>query len=178
MNLAEGIAKAVNGIFRQQKSLALGGKERFHDWDSRLAKALLAPMAAAFLAGLKSSKAFDSEWAASAARNQASDAAYWINDGTASMVQELRDPRDVLSSDRAALIGLDQANRIAEQCKAQGARERGKKLMWVTDGKACDFCKKLNGRVRKPGVAFLEHNGKSIMGPPGHMNCKCRTREV
>ena len=165
---ATAIANVVARIFRQQKQ---SGRERFGDWNSRLATVLLQSLAPSYVAGMKRAKATDIDWAANAAKIQAQEAAAQINEATTNMLDASRDIREVFSSDRAALIGLDQYDKAIAACEAHGAKERGTRLEWVVDSSPCSrICRKLAGKIRRPGKVFVIVDGVPIFGPPAHLH--------
>ena len=173
---AEAIARAVLSVFRQQST---GGQERFGNWHGRLATALEKPLLDAYLYGLRKHRARDDEWAATQAEAQAREAAVQVNDSTTNMLESGREYREVFSSDRAALIGVDQWDKAVSAAQVRAAQSKGLKLRWVTRGpRVCPTCRKLSGKVRNPGKAFGVWNGEPILAPPVHPSCYCVLEEV
>lgn len=180
------LARAVHQIFTQQKQ---GGGERFGKWNSKLAEAMTGPLFDAYTAGMSkygkpergrgAIESFASgeenvSWMVAMAKEQALEAARQINEASANMLDSGRDYREVFSTDRAALIALDQEHKAQMNCQVYGAKQRKQKLRWVCDSKPCSVCKKINGKVRSPGKMFAIVAGVPVFAPPTHPNCKCR----
>lgn len=171
MKPAERIARAVLGVFRQQRRLAEGGKEGFSDWHARLAEALEEPIADLYLAGGRRAKADETvaDDLASAARERVIQTARGIDETSRDWLREGREPEVVFSADRAAQIALTEENHAVSQGLALAARSRGKRLRWKAGRKACKLCAKLNGRTIKPGQQFVVE-GIAVYHTPLHPN--------
>ena len=177
---AESIARAALRIFRQQKE---GGGEKFSRWYGVMAEALVKPLTDAYLhwvgkllpqrSAIESfaSGADHMDWALATAQAQAQEAAVQINDATTNMLENLRSYKEVFSSDRAALIGVDQAHKAETACQVRAAQVKKVKLEWTVGANPCPkICKKLAGKQRNPGKSFAIVNGERILHPPAHMN--------
>ena len=175
-------------IFRQQRG---GGGDRFGNWHGRMAEALIKPLTDAYLHWvgklLPARSAIESfasgedqmSWALETAKAQAAELAVQLNDATTNMLENGRTYKEVFSSDRAAIIGVDQAARAEMACQVRAAQVKKVKLKWVTMGpKPCGACKKLNGKIRNPGKAFAIVNGEPVFHPRLHPHCFCELEEV
>lgn len=184
------LARAIYHVFTQQKQ---GGGEKFGRWHGKLADAMAMTLFDVYTAGMRkhgkpdsprgaiesfASGEEDNSWMAAMAKEQAAEAARQINEASANMLDSGRDYREVFSTDRAALIALDQEHKALMNCQVYGAKQRKQKLRWQNDSKPCSVCKKINGKVRNPGKAFAIVNGAPVFTPPVHPNCKCRLVEV
>ena len=185
------LARAVHQIFTQQKQ---SGGERFGRWTSKLAEAMTGPLFDIYTAGMRkygkpesNRSAIESfasgdenmSWMVAMAKEQALEAARQINEASANMLESGRDYREVFSTDRAALIALDQEHKAQMNCQVYGAKQRKVKLQWVTDSKPCPkICLKLKGKTRNPGKMFAMVNGEPLFSPPAHIHCRCSLVEV
>lgn len=170
---SEAIARAVLRVFRQQSH---SGGERFGNWTGRMADALIKPLLEAYQSYLRRMGAKDDDWAEAVSQMQAREAAIQVNQGTTDMLERGREYREVFSSDRAALIGVDQNDKAHGACQVRAAEGKGEVLVWECGAKPCKTCVKLNGRVRKPGKAFAIVHGEPVFHAPLHPNCNCKTR--
>lgn len=169
---SEAIARSVLRVFRQQSS---AGNERMGNWMGRMREALAKPLLDGYLAALKRFGARDDEWAAATAQSQAAEAAVQLNDATTNMLENGRDYREVFSADRAVLIGVNQWDQAYGACQVRAAQSKKQKLRWVCGAKPCKTCRKLNGKVKKPGSVWaVLPDGTSIFAPPSHPHCNCR----
>ena len=117
-------------------------------------------------------------WAIATAKQQAQELAVQLNDATTNMLENGREYRDVFSSDRAALIGVDQWDKAQSMCQVRAAQVKRVKLKWVVGAKPCKVCKKLDGKTRNPGKSFGIVNGVPVLAPPIHPHCYCTLEEV
>jgi hypothetical protein len=168
---SEAIARSVLRVFRQQQQ---SGGERFGNWTGRMREALAKPLLEGYVAALKRFGVRDDDWAATVSLQQAAEAAVQLNDATTDMLERGRDYREVFSSDRAALVGVDQWDKAYGACQVRAAQTKKQKLRWVAKGpNICKACKKLAGKVRNPGKAFAIVEGVPIFHPPLHIHCYC-----
>lgn len=149
------IAAAVRSVFRAQREQAHGGKERFHDWDKRLADALVA----AKLPARRAALAADS-----------------INGTTNGWLQDGRDPAVVFSAARVAQIAVTEYLNAKHDEMIE--KHRGKRVRWKLGGAACPDCKSLAGKTVVAGKQqFVAKSGAAVYAPTLHPNCRC-TLEV
>jgi len=173
---SEAVARGVLRIFRQQSQ---SGAEKMGNWMGRMREALYAPLLLGYKAALRRFGSKDDEWAEATAMQQAAEAAVQLNDATTHMLAEGRDYREVFSADRAALIGVDQWDKAYGACQVRAAQNKGQRLRWVTKGpNICKTCKKLAGKIRSPGKAFVVLNGEAFFAPPIHVHCFCELEAV
>lgn len=174
------IASTVMSVFRSQRQQAKGGKEKFGNWNGTLARKLLDPLAAVFLAGFKNAKGnkAQADKLVSVAKQRALLAAQLINDTTSEWLQDGRDIDVVFSAARAVAIGITEATNAWYTAAGLACASRGNKLKWVTDSDPCPQCKSLNGQVREFGKAFRSKNGTEVFNPGLHPHCHCRVIEV
>ncbi len=174
------VGAAVMRIFRQQRQQARGGRERFADWNSRLATALTEPIARLYLQELraqKAGKALADDCVASA-RARAIQVAAEMNATTGEWLQEGRDEREVFSEDRAARAAVTEASHATHEAFLMVAHTRGQRVRWVVDGNPCAECRSLNRRVVTPGQQFVTRGGIAVYGPPVHPHCFCTLKAV
>lgn len=171
------LANAVNGIFRQQRAQARGGKVRFGDYNSRLAAKLLGPLSELYLRAAKKAGPEFAPSLASAAKARAQQTAALINDVTTEWLEEGRELDSVFGVDRAVAIAMTEESQARNQGVAMMTMKRGGKLQWVTKGKSCDACKGLNGKVVNAGQQFITKSA-AYYHPPAHPNCRCALKVV
>ena len=184
------LARAVHRIFTQQKQ---SGGEKMGRWHGKLAEAMTMPLYDIYAAAMRKHgkpsqprgaiESFaagepDEQWMVAMAQAQAQEAAIQINDATTNMLEAGRDYSEVFSTDRAALIAVDQEHKAQMNAQVYGAKQRKQKLKWVCDSKPCSICRKINGKVRNPGKMFAIVNGEPVFAPPTHPNCKCVLENV
>ena len=156
------------------------GNRRAYGNTAAFATELTDALANSYLAGLKVAKApaDRAEEAIAQAKAHAQDLARQLQDATANMLANDRPLGEIFGTDRAALIAVHEDNVARQRCLGIAAKERGNGLRWDVDGKPCAECKKLAGKVVKPGQAFTIFNGEPIYHAPMHPFCNCKTTEV
>ena len=178
MNTAHALAKVVASFFRKQRQAhSQTGRSRFLSTTGMFAAELEPVLSQCYLAGLKVLRAPNAtvDVAVAAAKIHAQELARQLNESTGNMLAEDKPLGDVFGTDRAANIGMQEDKVALERCKGLVAKHRGKRLKWVVDGKPCKMCKRLGGRIRKPGQSFgNDLQGNPILQAPSHVNCKCR----
>lgn len=183
----EELAKLMRSIFRQQATQARAGKERYGDWDSRLAAQMLPKLSELYLSALKGAGRIVSirgpvtfaQTLANAAKSRAILTAARINDTTSEWLQSGRELASVFSADRAVEIALTEESQARNQGLALATLKAGGKLRWKTRGKnACEACRSLNGTVIHAGKQFIAKSGVAVEHPPLHPSCYCRLEVV
>jgi hypothetical protein len=174
------VASAVRKILLAQAELAKAGKERFGDWNSRLARALRESVEALYLASARSAKAKEEllpQFLAQA-KARAITAAASINETTTEWLQEGRDIPEVFGPARVVRIATYEARYAMSAGVAIVGRSKGKKLRWKVGRKPCKWCRAMNGIVVEPGTPFGNHGGVPVYVPPAHPHCYCKVELV
>lgn len=176
-SLETAIASVVRREFRGQALLNRHGRERFMGRSKEFAENLAPLLLRATVLGARKGKG--GAELRSDLEAYAEERALWlartINETTGEYLAEGKDP---FTADRAVMIGLTEAKNAESVGFSMALRTRKKKLKWVADGKPCKSCKRLDGRVRKPGEAFDTVDGVKILGPGLHPFCKCSLQEA
>lgn len=170
MKTAQALAQAVLAQFRRQRRSGRLGRS------AEFARVLQEPLLGCYLAGLKAAKAPKEtvEDAVDLVRRHAADLAKQLNESSESMSFS-RDLSEVFGPDRAALVGVHEDDVARQAAVALAAKARGQVLVWRNGRKPCDFCKRQNGKRRRPGKAFAMLNGKPVYHAPAHPSCNCTT---
>lgn len=180
MNRAEPIARVIRQVFRHQRQLAERGKKRFGDLTTAFANALFEPISKEFLRVAKDEGA-DKELApdlVAAARERSLFAARSMNTTSGERLSNEEPAKQVFSMDRAVEAALTEQSYAEHTARAMIAQDRGDWLEWVADAKACDACKKLNGKRVKAGKPFGVIQGEKVYNAPAHVSCRCSVKTV
>lgn len=172
------LARAVRAAFKTQRMQADADKERFGDWNTRLAKLIRDSVADLYLEAAKGAKA-KAELGpgfAALAKMRALEVARQINETTSIWLQDGREPDVVFSDARVTMIAATEAAHARAGGIMLVAKMAKKKLVWVVGRKPCAFCRSLKGKTRKPGQSFGIHKGVSVTQPPVHPHCYCKLR--
>lgn len=169
MNSAQNsISSVIRSMFRAQDFLAQESVRRFRsltsDYAPKLNFALLnAALAGAHKGGARNAVLDDlREWASERALTT-------LREINATSKEWLAEGREPFSTDRVVMISVTEASNAHNVGFGLALKHRGKRFKWVLDGKPCKACRKLAGRVRKPGQEFA----KGILNPPAHPHCQC-----
>jgi hypothetical protein len=176
---AQRLAAVFKQTFRTQRMQADAGKERFGDWNRRIAAAIGPFLAIIYAKELRRQKvSFRQEDVDNLVYTRAYQVARDLNATSSEWLESGRDPKDVFSVNRAVAIAMNESAFAVNQARVDAAAQRKKKLRWVIGGKPCKECKSLAGKVVRPGVQFKTKSGMKIDAPPLHPNCKCTVEEV
>lgn len=178
MSAAADLARSIRRVFRAQKELAYGGKEKFGDWDHRLANAMKDSLRRLYTQRSRQ-VAGESSDAESAAAERSLLAARSVNDTTQEWLEQGRDPDVVFSDDRVVAIVTTETSAIVHDAILDAAKSRGSKLVWRSRDRACPECRSLNGkRVAAGKQNFVSKGGIAAKAPPLHPHCNCTVEEV
>lgn len=180
MNAEESIFSAVMTVFRAQKFLADHGKERFGDWNSKLAKAIVGFIAASAVNGAKKGKGSDiGDDLAAFAKQRALDSARQINTTTSEWLEEGSD-KDPFSIQRAQLIAAFESKHARQFGYTIALQRRKKRLRWRLKQRKtnCPECISLNGKTVRAGTEFVSKTGQRAYHPPLHLHCDCTVEEI
>lgn len=155
---------------------AQADKERFGDWNKRLASMLEAPMIRLYNEASADKKYKDSYEAY--ARQRALQVAQEVNDTTSTWLQEGRELASVFSAARVVMIATTEATYAKSAGRMVVAKATKKRLRWKVGRKPCKFCRSINGKTVKPGVAFGKHGDRLVFFAPAHPNCYCEVEIV
>lgn len=179
------IAAAVMRIFAAQKQHADAGKEKFGDWNSRMANALEPLLFDLYVrsAGKSARKVgvrFDEQELVAELKTRAKvrsiELARDLNSTTSDWVQEGRDSSSVFGVDRAAQTALTEASRAHHDGQLATMEAVGiTKTTWRTNKKAtvCPQCMSLDGKSLAVGKDYVSKGGLRAKAPPLHPKCFC-----
>lgn len=171
------LVDAIKGVFRTQKRLAAAGKERFGDWNFKLAKAIEEPLIQMYFHAAKSAK-MKRELApdfVAVAKERILESSRLINGTTSDWISEGRDP---FEPSRVAGIAQTEAMYAMNAARSMVINAKGKKLRWKVGKKPCKICLRFKGKTVRPGTPFGIVNGQAIYIPPVHPHCYCSVEEV
>ena len=176
----DAVAEVMGKVFRMQKMQAQADKERFGDWNRRLASMLEAAVIQLYREAAKSAKAkqasaddFDA-----LARERAIRSAREINETTATWLQEGRDLSAIFGPSRIAAIAATEAVFAQSAGEMIVSKESDGMLEWVCGRKPCKWCRERQGKRIKAGKSFGSHEGVAVYHPPAHPHCYCKVRRV
>lgn len=174
------VAAVMKATFKVQRMQAEADKEKFGDWNKRLAGMLTDAVLQLYADAARSAKA-RREMAGdfeAMARARAIQSAREINETTSTWLQEGRELDSIFGPSRVVAIAATEAAFAKQAGVGIVSKASGKRLRWKVGRKPCKWCRSVNGHVVKYGKPFGIHHGITIYHPPAHPHCYCKVEVV